>query len=46
MNNKIIWIFGPSAAGKETFINYINAKPFELKNSREGREKVYKLINI
>jgi hypothetical protein len=30
MNNKIIWIFGPSAAGKETFINYINDKPFEL----------------
>jgi hypothetical protein len=31
MNNKIIWIFGPSAAGKETFIKYINNnKPAKL----------------
>lgn len=31
MNNKIIWVFGPSAVGKETFINYIkNNQPTEL----------------
>ena len=31
MNNKIIWVFGPSAAGKETFIKYIkNSKEREL----------------
>ncbi|MFZ2310884.1 MAG: hypothetical protein WAW11_05065 [Patescibacteria group bacterium] len=31
MNNKIIWVFGPSAVGKETFIKYINDnKPEEL----------------
>jgi len=31
MNNKIIWVFGPSAAGKETFINYIaRHEPTEL----------------
>jgi hypothetical protein len=31
MGNKIIWVFGPSAAGKETFIKYIkNNKPAEL----------------
>lgn len=23
MNNKIVWVFGPSAVGKETFIKYI-----------------------
>jgi hypothetical protein len=31
MNNKIIWVFGPSAVGKETFIKYIqDSKPVEL----------------
>jgi len=31
MNNQVIWIFGPSAVGKETFINYIkNNQPEEL----------------
>lgn len=31
MNNKIIWVFGPSAVGKETFINYVkNNQPTEL----------------
>jgi hypothetical protein len=31
MNNKIIWVFGPSAVGKETFIKYVyNDKPSEL----------------
>ena len=31
MNNKIIWIFGPSAVGKETFIKHIqDSKPVEL----------------
>lgn len=31
MNNKIIWVFGPSAVGKETFIKHIqDNKPVEL----------------
>ena len=31
MSNKIIWVFGPSAVGKETFIKYIqDNKPNEL----------------
>ena len=25
MNNKIIWVFGPSAVGKETFIKHIQS---------------------
>ncbi len=33
MNNEITWVFGPSAAGKETFIKYIyNNKPVEILN--------------
>lgn len=33
MKNKIIWVFGPSAVGKETFIKYIyKNKPVELLN--------------
>jgi len=39
MNNKIIWVFGPSAVGKETFIKYVyNNRPIEILN-RLGWQK-------
>ncbi|MFA5109123.1 MAG: hypothetical protein WC458_01080 [Patescibacteria group bacterium] len=33
MFNQVVWVYGPSAVGKETFINYlVKEKPLELLN--------------